>query len=323
MTSNLSLLFDIARSKWQPLSREQFLIALQNLQGDFRTCLIEVRPARNMHNGLMVLLVGGQVVNLYGMEEHARRLSHLDFLAALPDRGKSFRLRVLALTPNTARLVKILLEKPDGETSAVIASGHLQPVVNQAMQSSLPILVHFSWTNAQGFTLLPGGGLPQHHSLFVGPNQVLHSEGGLDALYQRQDSDCRVRMVRSAESIPAWREYCLHYAFNWLVEYLFARLETLTDRVLLGEILRDLNFTTSANGWNINVSFSDVSDQAVFSSPQQAGQVYQRLLGILIRHAAPVIGNQMTDMLVREALNRLHGPYRTFYEQIRMYALAE
>jgi hypothetical protein len=322
MTSDFSLLFDIANSKWQTLPREQFLIALQILQGDFRTCLIEIRPARNGRSGLMALLVAGQVVNLYRMDDRARRLKHSDLFAALPGRGTSFRLRVLALTPNTARLVKILLEQPDGDTSAVIQFGQLQPIVNQAMQSSLPILVHFSWANAQGFILLPGGGLPEQHSLFIASRQVLHSEGGLDALYQWQDSACQVRMVRSDESTLAWREYCLHYAFNRLVEYLFARLETLTDRVLLGEIRRELNFTTSANGWNINVSFSDVSDQAVFSSPQQAGDVYRRLLAILIRHAAPVIGSQMTDMLVGEALNRLHAPYRISYEQIRLYALA-
>ncbi|MFO7583676.1 MAG: hypothetical protein R6W69_03020 [Anaerolineales bacterium] len=323
MTSDFLLLFDIANSKWQTLPREQFLIALQILQGDFRTCLVEIRPARNERSGLMVLLVAGQVVNLYRMGDRARRLKHSDLFTALPGGGTSFRLRVLALTPNTARLVKILLEQSGSDTSAVIQSGQLQPVVNQAMQSSLPVLVHFSWTNAQGFTLLPGGGLPEHHTLFIASRQVLHSEGSLDALYQWQDSACQVRMVRSDESTLAWREYFLHYAFDWLVKYLFVRLETLAGRMLLSEILRDLNFTTSANSWNINVSFSDVSDQAVFSSPQQAGQVYQRLLGILIRHAVPVIGDQMTDMLVREALNSLHAPYRISYEQIRVYALAD
>jgi hypothetical protein len=323
MTREFLRLLDIAHSKWKTLPRDQFLQDLYRLQSDTCTCLVEIRQTRDRRNGLMALLVGGQVVNLYRAGDYFERLNHSDLSTALPGRSSSLRMRVLALTPNMARLVKILLEQPGVETSVRVRTEHLGQVVKQAGQSSWPILAHVSWVSAQGFLLMPGRGMPEQHTLFVVPSQLSHSGGGLVSLYQWYEPFCRVRMYYSDTSTLAWQEYFLHYSFHSLMKYLFARIESLSGRWLLGEIIRDLNFTTSANGWNINISISDVSDQAVFSSPQQARHVYQRLLEIFIRHASPMVGERMTDVLLRETWSGLCTPYGMLDMPLDVYSPAD
>ena len=319
MKSDPFCLFDAANSKWQVLSLDQFVIALQTFQGDFQTCVLEIEPVRGARANLAALLVRGQVINLYKVDRQSTRLDSRDLMAALPGGRSALRMRVLVLTPYTARLVKILLEQRGNETSASIKSEHLEQVVDGALQSPAPLLLHASWPSAQGLALLPGSGLPPRHALFIASNQILHSAGGMNALYGWKEPACRVRLYRSQEITPAWQEYFLHFAFSWLAGYLLGRYEELTGRLLSNAIIRDLNFTTSANGWNISVSATNITDQAVFSSPQEAGQVYQRLLGILLHHAGPMLGASLTDMILREGLTRLQAPYRLVYEQFRAY----
>jgi hypothetical protein len=310
MMKDFFSLFEIAGSRWHEYSMAQFLTSLHGLQSDFQTSLLEIRSLEDGQTALLALLAGGQVVNLYRVSGGVKRLDGSDLSIALACGGSDVTMRLLALTPNTLRLVKILLEQPGQVTSAYIDSQDLPRVLERAGQGLHPVLAHCAWDQAHGFALLPGHGLASDLALFVAPNQVSYTEGALAGLLESSEPLCRVQLHRSDPLTLAWQEYFLYYSFKGLIKDWFTRLSVPRRQPLLAEILRELNFTASANGWNIKFSLSDVSDQAVFSSPQDARYVYHRLLEILKRHASPVLGESMSKRLLHEASSGLYRPER-------------
>ncbi|PKN92202.1 MAG: hypothetical protein CVU44_16360 [Chloroflexi bacterium HGW-Chloroflexi-6] len=315
MKKNPFCLFHATNSDWQLLSRAEFANALQTRQGDFQTCVLEIGLAPRAN--LAAVLVRGQVINIYSLGPAPSRLDTGDLFSVLPNKRSTLRVRVLALTPHTARMVKILLEQPQDETATAIRPGQLEKAIEETGLQTAPGLAHISWPSAQGLALLPGGGQPARHTLFIASNQILHSAGSMTALYGWKETRCKLKIYDSRNTGPAWDEYFLHHAFTWQVSHLFQRFEELTGRLVVNTIVREMNFAASANGWNITVSAHNITDQAVFSSPEQAGQVYQRLLEIVLQHAEMVLGAELLSMLLRESQTRLHAPYRDVFERYK------
>lgn len=312
MKNNRFCLFHAANSDWQILARSEFANTLQTCQGDFQTCLLQI--GLESRSGLAALLVRGQIVNLYRPGQ-ARRLASSDPFKFLHAEQNLFKIRVLALTPHTVRMVKILLEqRKNTESGLAIANGSIKTAIEQAGQQPEPRLAHLSWPGAQGLALLPGNGQPPRHTLFVASNQILHSAGSMAALYRWKEEDCRLKIYDSRELSPAWEEYFLHQAFAWLVSFLFRRFEELAGRSLVNTIVREMNFTSSAYSWNIAVSSRNITDQAVFSSPEEAGQVYQRLLEISLHHGELLLGQETIEMLRGEYREQLPQAYRTAFK---------
>lgn len=312
MKINRFCLFHAANSDWQILARNEFAHTLQTCQGDFQTCLLQV--GLESRNGLAALLVRGQIVNLYRTGQ-AKRLIPSDPFKFLRAEQDIFKIRILALTPHTVRMVKILLEQHRNNTPILpIKTGSIRQAIELAGQEPVPGLAHLSWPSAQGLALLPGNGQPPRHTLFVASNQILHSAGSMAALYRWKEEDCRLKVYDSRELSPAWEEYFLHQAFAWLVSFLFRRFEELAGRSLVNTIVREMNFTSSAHGWNIAVSSRNITDQAVFSSPEEAGQVYQRLLEIGLHHGKLVLGQETIEMLRGEYREQLPQAYRIAFK---------
>ncbi|MCX6065748.1 MAG: hypothetical protein NT121_08350 [Chloroflexi bacterium] len=130
---------------------------------------------------------------------------------------------------------------------------------------------------------------------------------------------CNSAVLFSSEPLTqAWTEYLLHSAFSSLVSYLLERFEELTGRILLNQIIRDINFTSAAHGWNVSINSTNITDQAIFSSPQAAAEMYSRLLEAITRHIASILGSDMLDLLMRETIFRLSKPGR---EVLKEYLL--
>ena len=81
-------------------------------------------------------------------------------------------------------------------------------------------------------------------------------------------------------------------------------------RILLNQIIRDVNFKATAHDWKLSISASNVNDQTIFDSPLAAAEVYTRLLEVIFHQFESVLGETMLVMLVRESVNRLPAPAR-------------
>jgi len=108
----------------------------------------------------------------------------------------------------------------------------------------------------------------------------------------------------------AWTEYLLNHAFSRFISHLLEKFEQLTGRILLNQVIRDVNFTATAHGWNVRLNATSFTDQSIFSSPEAAAEAYSRLLEVIFRQLEAALGDAMLDMLVNESLARLAPPYR-------------
>jgi hypothetical protein len=85
--------------------------------------------------------------------------------------------------------------------------------------------------------------------------------------------------------------------------------------MLLNSVVREINFTATAHGWNISISNISVTDQAIFTSPHEAAEVYSRLFEIVFRHVESVVGADLLALLLRESALQLSKPCRTVLQE--------
>jgi hypothetical protein len=308
-------LFKSAKIQHLVFSRLELNGYVQSCLRDCQTALIEIGSESGSYALFGLLLVRGQLVNFYRYDALAIRLPPSEWFDFVGPTLPVFGVRTLAFTPQTLRLVKILLEQYCPGRTQVLSSGALDTAVRIWGKSIGPVLLHMSWPSADGLALLPGGGISPRHTLFLAGDQVFHSAGSMAALYGWKEADCQLRVYSSLAAGAAWDEYFLHHVFVWQVGHLLQRLEELSGRMLVNTIVREMNFAALAHDWNITISARSVTDQAMFFSPTQAGQVYQRLFEILQHHAELALGPDLFTMLLREVQMRLYAPYRVVYER--------
>lgn len=302
----------------QVVSRQGLQTLLQACQKDFQTGLVEFCGLADRHFALV--FVRGQVINAYQREARIRQFPVTEWEKIIPGLPASFQVNSLSLTPQTIRMVKIYIEQLGQGGVREARTDDLESHMRELGSGYLPCLLHLRWPSAEALVILPGSGDPPRHLMFVAERQVLHSAGGMMALYGWKEASCKITCYRSDTKIPAWREYLLHYAFIWSITYILARFEELTGRLLLNSIVREMNFSAAAHGWSINLASNTITDQSVFSSPQEAAQVYQRMFAIVTRNVESVIGREMYEVLLRESAMRLPLPYR---DELRLLLPAE
>lgn len=286
---------------------------ISSYKNEFQTGVLEV----DFHNhaGHHLLFARGELVNVYRHAGNVERLAPVSWFQSIDtSKGKAY-LRALALTPQAVRLVKILLEQTDGPSTPLPADTDLEGQFQAWMKHLSPALAHIRWPKAEALALLPGDGSPPHYTLFVSENQILHSAGGMMALYGWKEPCSAVRLLSSEAHTPAWDEYLLHYSFTWMTSRLLERLVELTGPAMAHSIVREINFAAAAHGWNISIAGTSVTDQTIFASPLEAADVYSRLFEILFRHMDVMIGADLLAVLMRESALQLSKPCRSVLQE--------
>jgi hypothetical protein len=282
--------------------------SIQAYQRDLQTGLVEVDIAGEA--GQILLFVRGQLVTVYRGDEIVERLDPAVWLETLNGSSPGASLRMLALTPQDVRIFKILIEQKSDIRGDSIKGVSLEKQFTDWMEHPVPALAQVRWPKAQALVLFPGQGAPPDYSLFVTASQVLHSTGGVTEIYTWKESYNTLSLFSSEPRTPAWTEYLLYHAFSSLVSTLLGKFEKLIGRILLNQIIRDVNFKATAHDWNLSINASGVNDQTIFASPAAAAEVYSRLLEVIFHHFESVLGDAMLEMLAREAVYRLPTPAR-------------
>ncbi len=303
-------LFSSAQAEPVAVSPENLAVSIKNLCRDLQTGILEIAPDQDSRHYL--LFVRGQPLNLYRQQNGAPE--RLDPETWLQKPGQPATLRALSLTPHAIRLVKILLEQT---THSIIPcqSFSLEEQVENWVQNPVPAVLHLRWQTAEALIMLPGQEKPVHYPLFLSSDQILHSAGGMMALYGWKEPCASLRLLSSEAGTPAWQEYLLYYSFSWLVSHLLERLRQLAGPLRLNTMLREVNFTANARQWNIEMLKTSVTDQAIFSHPAQSAEVYSRLLEILFQHAEQLIGAELLASLLRETVLRMPAPSRSVLQE--------
>ena len=267
----------------------------------------------------ILLFARGQLVNVYSANNTSDRIDPNGWLELLNgsksaaqwnNPGTLLGLRMLALTPQDVRIFKILIEQKCDNRGIPKSALNLEKQVESWMEHPVPALAQVRWPRAEALLLFPGLGAPPCYSLFITGDQILHSAGGVSEIYGWVETPIELRLFSCEPLTTAWTEYLLHYAFSNLVSNLLKKFEKLIGRIMLNQIIREVNFKATAHDWNLSINVSGVNDQIVFTSPASAAEVYSRLLEVIFHQFEGVLGNTMLEMLVREATYRLPVPAR-------------
>jgi hypothetical protein len=296
-----------------PVLHSGLAAAIKTYQQDLQTGLIEVNaPGQPCFD---LLLVRGQIMNAYQRGDVTERLSTDALLDCFPHFDGDGLLRSLALTPQAIRLARILLEQIGSDQPGLMQTSALETQIEKWSAYPEAGLVHICWPGAEALALLPGGSSPPHHTLFIAANQILHSAGGMIALFGWKEEKCSVAFYSSASQTQAWHEYLLHSSFVRVTGHLLSHFEELTGRLLLDAVIRETNFTAAARGWNISLAPGSVTDQMVFASAQEAVQIYRQLMEMILNYMGSILGPEVLKPLMQESIMRLQPAYRRTFQK--------
>lgn len=308
-----SPLFSPAVVKQMPVSHDGLGAAIQAYKKDLQTGLVEINLPEQP--ALVILLAHGQAVNTYQRGEPNLRLPLEAFAGGYPEFSGTGFLRGLALTPQAVRLAKILLEQMGSIPTAEIETGALEAQFERWAAATDPGLAHVCWPGAEALALLPGGADPARNTLFIAADQILHSAGGMMALFGWKEERCNAALYSSAGQTPAWKEYLLHSSFVWMTGHLLSHFEELTGRLLHDAVIHETNFTAAARGWNISLAPKSVTDQMIFPSIDAAVKVYRELFEMILSHIESTLGAEMLKPLIQESMMRMAPAYRRVFQE--------
>ncbi len=274
--------------------------------------------ACNLQSGglLYLLLVRGNLIFAHHPMVDFPVLQVESWTQKLERLGNKIDYRFLALTPQTMRLFRLLLDHSKVDSSLKIEGNQrLRDYFQKVSIRKAPSLIMFDWSDAVGMALLPGLGLHPSHTLFISDNQIFHTSGNMMALLGWRTSICQVKTLYLDDELPAWQEYGLSIAFTELIRHLLSEYKEYSESRELGVIAQEINFLCSANGWHANLTKSGFSSQMVFSSPEQGVWVYQRIYNELVQRFAGVLGEKNVHQLSQSALNHLDGKHKSWLTQ--------
>ena len=277
---------------------DKLVESIRACQSDLQTGLVELEFSEGSSRTL--LFVRGTLSAVYLSGQVSNRLDPADWLESLEGTGTPVSLRSLSLTPEDVRIFKILIEQQGQSAMTVPVPADLEKQFNEWAALPAPALAQVRWPTAEALVLFPGGGPPPYYCLMFTSDQVKHSSGDVRLVCDVPGPCESARIFSSEPRTQAWTEYLLHLAFTNLVGSLLGRLDKLVGRLVLNQIIREVNFKATAHDWNLSVSASGVNDQAIFASPLAAAEVYSRLLEVLFHNFENVLGGQMLGMLVRD-----------------------
>jgi hypothetical protein len=291
----------------------QLSAAIFAYQRDLQTGLVDIDfPDKPRHH---LLFAHGELINIYQGDTEMKRIDQRTWGESLNGLKLSATLRPLALAPQAVRIVKILFEQANDMRYVAPIGQPLEPLLEAWGKHPAQALAHIRWPNAEALALFPGQGLSPHYTLFVAADQMLHSAGTMTAFYRWKEPYESALLLSSEPRTLAWTEYLLHESFSWLIMHLMERFGELTDRMTLNNLVRDINFTSSAHGWGVLIHQSSITDQTISPSPKAAAEVYSRLIEYIFGHIEAILGYNMLELLVRETVLRLPQPCRMVVEE--------
>jgi hypothetical protein len=297
----------------------QLSAAIFAYQKDLQTGLVDINLLdQSRHN---LLFAHGELVNIYQGEDEMKRVDQRSWGESLNSSRSTATMRALALTPQAVRIAKILIEQANDMRHIAPVGQPLEALFDAWIKHPVHALAYIRWPSAEALMLLPGEGGYPRYTLFVSADQMLHSAGTMSSLYRWKEPYESARLLSSEPRTLAWTEYLLHHSFSWLVTHLLERFGELTDRMTLNNMVRDINFTSSAHGWGVLVHQSSITDQTIFSSPKAAAEVYSRLIQFIFGHIEAILGYNTLELLVKETVLRLSLPCRLVVEEYLLISI--
>lgn len=256
----------------------------------------------------------GIVQNLY-IRNH--RLPDINWEAPLEHN----RVGTLTLEPLPGRalmLKKVVIEEITQPPSQPSGTAQLQSMFSLADYNPTPTLFQIHWESAEALVLVAGGHIPVRYAVLKTLSEVEEGRLALDHILTWEEAGCNVMIHRSDIKSQAWMEIHLNILLEWYCQKLLSQYQQLTGTVMVKSILQSLSVLAENKGWNLSTQNQRISESSIFPNAAEAGKTYVEILSAIRLRIEPIIGNSLTQYLMRQCIESTRGVYRTVQEAFEL-----
>jgi hypothetical protein len=252
----------------------------------------------------------GIVQSLY-VRNH--RLPNLDWVAPLERHGIG-TLTIESLPGRALMLKKVVIEEITQPPSLPSGRDQLQSMFSLADYNPTPTLFQIHWESAEAFVLVAGGHIPLRHTVLITSSDVEEGNVAFDHILDGEETGCNVTIHRGDIKNQAWMEIHLNILFEWYCQKILSQYQQLTGIVMVKSILQSLSVLAENKGWNLSTQNHKISVSSIFPNAAEAGKTYEEILSAIRSRIEPIIGNSLTQYLMRQCIESTRGVYRTVQE---------
>jgi hypothetical protein len=268
---------------------------------DSLTGLVRVTPVQESSGEFFVLLyVNGQPLRMYQNEaKKYTRQNAESWSATLPQ--IEMDLQSYQFSAHFIRPLQIAFESNKINSAGELATQDVYKRIKELEKSPTPMLAHFEWPRADGFVLIPGGGLSSRQLLFFSPNQP----NSIPNLARWPEPTCKLSTYEIEPDNEAWRENCLMLGLDFLYEQIFNRYDELVGASMTARLQEQLNNTARIQRWRISFNGRTLEDFEFFPAMKDMSRAYRSLLMSGQNYIASVVGENLFEESARAGFTSL------------------
>lgn len=212
---------------------------------------------------------------------------------------------LMGLSAAALRLVKIMMEHPAPAETLVVKSSRLERIIDQWMKQPHPNLAFIKRAEKQGLAVLwPGLPVPPF-ALTVSADGVHEDANAFRQTFSLDMGDCDAARHAYVSDGGAWDEFGFQFMFVRLLEAILTRYKDLTGLALLNALDRNINRIAFENKWDISITLGVITDRIIFRDLDELLAACKALLSVACEHINVVLGQKLSQTLVRDAISSL------------------
>lgn len=287
------------------VSPGQLQALLSVYQQDSLTGLVYLTSTGNKQETVVLFYVNGQLLCLYqcqadGYIRHEAQARN----AVLPKSEmdlQSFRVEAHFIRP-----LQGIFENAKSDAGKTISTPSVPGAIQELEKSPEPLLAHFRWPSADGFSLIPGNGLASRQFMFWSQDQV----SSIPNFSRWPEPECTLTTYHSNAESRAWRENYMVLGFDFLYENIFKRYDELVGANMVARLEDQLNSISRTQGWQIGFYAQRLQDTQFFASMSDMRIAYRTLLLAGQRHISGVVGEKLFEQSIVLAAGSLPSVLR-------------
>jgi hypothetical protein len=261
-----------------------------------------------------ILVIHGRVCQVY-VRNH--RAPDMEWETPIERYGAG-TLTIEAMPARALMFRKILLEEVITTKPVSMHTRQLQPMFDLAKTNPGPTLFHIQWEYTEAFVLVSGGRLPIRHAVLIGPLETTEWKLVFDHISDWQDELCHVTIYRGDIKNQAWLELHLNILLEWYCQNMLNYYQQLTGAVMVRSILQSLSVLAENKGWNISTRNQHLTYASIFPSAAETGRAYRDVLSAIRSRIEPIIGNSLTQYIMKQSTEPITGIYKTIEEVFQL-----
>ena len=261
----------------------------------------------------------GQLIDCYKRDPgEIARMEYLNPGTFFAGKGDA-HLRICNMSPRFFRHLKTLIHHFASGEEQNLQTDQVMAVIDKMKVEPSPLLIHVQWSTAEGFTFIPGKGLPAREFLFLNQSQSHGNNPGMTVLSRWPEPECLLTVYKSDDALGIWKENFLFLGFSIIFEKLILRYDELVGKTLVTRLENNLN--ASARGQSVGIFFADksVDDAHSFISLSDASAAYRSLFKLASQQMSAVVGPRLISQAVTDILDDINPALAKLITEKRIF----